>query len=105
MGPHNQSVGPRPTPRSFFSELSVLRSPLPIWSGVSQVFRWDCYRLLGVLSEPDANLLHDMQVRLSVSYCLSLYVVFFLLPFVGIVCSLGGRDAAPPPCVFLLFPC
>ncbi|CAM9699705.1 unnamed protein product [Pylaiella littoralis] len=25
-------------------------------------FRWDCYRLLGVLSEPGANLMHDMQV-------------------------------------------
>ncbi|CAM9877910.1 unnamed protein product, partial [Ectocarpus sp. 12 AP-2014] len=25
-------------------------------------FRWDCYRLLGVLSEPGANLMHDMQI-------------------------------------------
>ncbi|CAM9855698.1 unnamed protein product, partial [Sphacelaria rigidula] len=27
-----------------------------------QAFRWDCYRLMGVLSEPDTNLMNDMQV-------------------------------------------
>eukprot|EP00752_Nemacystus_decipiens_P003733 g3439.t1 len=25
-------------------------------------FRWDCYRLLGILSEPENNLMHDMQI-------------------------------------------
>lgn len=48
--------------RFFFRVLFVL-----LWFVLCflQAFRWDCYRLMGVLSEPDTNLMNDMQVNLD----------------------------------------